>query len=121
MLWPVNGEVASMFGKQLHPQLPDTYVFNKGITVNTQYGNPVISLDNGNVLYAKEFMEYGKIIIIDHGNGLCAVYGKLEELNVKVNDMVNKEQVIAESGTSLYFEIRIDGKPDDPLKWLKAK
>ena len=119
LIWPVKGEVLSLFGKQSHPGLPDTYVINKGIKISVSQGSSVSSVEKGNVLYANSFKGYGNMIILDHGKGFYSIYGQLMEFMVKENDTVEREQIIAKSGSIVYFEIRVDGKPEDPLNWLK--
>jgi len=119
LVWPVKGEVLSLFGKQPHPELPDTYVINKGIKISVSQGSSVSSVEKGNVLYANSFKGYGNMIILDHGKGFYSIYGQLMEFMVKENDTVEREQIIAKSGSIVYFEIRVDGKPEDPLNWLK--
>ena len=119
LVWPVKGEVLSLFGKQPHPELSDTYVINKGIKISVSQGSSVSSVEKGNVLYANSFKGYGNMIILDHGKGFYSIYGQLMEFMVKENDTVEREQIIAKSGSIVYFEIRVDGKPEDPLNWLK--
>lgn len=121
IIWPIagGGKVVSLFGKQPHPELPGTSVINRGIKIKVPSGNSVISVKNGNVLFANEFKGYGKMIIIDHGKSFYSIYGQLSEFMVRENDIIQKRQTIAKSGSVLYFEIRMDGKPEDPLNWLK--
>ncbi len=120
VIWPVEGgSVMSLFGKQPHPELPGTYVFNRGIKIKVPYGSSVISVESGSVLYAKEFQGYGKMLIVDHGKGFYSIYGQLAEFLTRENDVVQKRQAIAKSGAFIYFEIRMNGTPEDPLGWLK--
>jgi septal ring factor EnvC (AmiA/AmiB activator) len=77
-------------------------------------------------VYAGEFKSYGRIAIIDHGGGIYAVYGNLEKISVKTDEKVKQGQSVGTVGislisrdASLYFELRKDGKPQDPVAWLK--
>ncbi|MBI3015217.1 MAG: peptidoglycan DD-metalloendopeptidase family protein [Candidatus Tectomicrobia bacterium] len=123
--WPVSGEVSAFFGKTLHPKY-DVYTFNKGIDIAAASGSSIRTVAGGEVLYANELKGYGNILIIDHGNSLYSIYGHLAQILVKVGDQVSGGQPIArlghgnsESDPTLYFEIRRQGKPEDPLNWLK--
>jgi len=123
--WPVSGEVSAFFGKTLHPKY-DVYTFHKGIDIAAASGSSIRTVAPGEVLYANELKGYGNILIIDHGNRLYSIYGHLAQILVKVGDQVRAGQSIArlgpgnsESDPTLYFEIRRQGKPEDPLNWLK--
>lgn len=120
LLWPVKEwKIVSRFGRFPHPDFPDVPVINRGIKVSVPYGDSVMVVEKGNVLFANNFKSYGKMIIVDHGNGFYSIYGHLLESLVRENDAVEKGKTIARAESVLYFEIRVDGKPEDPLKWLK--
>jgi len=121
--WPVNGRVVLKFGKSKHPEL-DTYVISNGIKINaTKDFNEVKSVDSGIVVFTGQFRSYGKIIIIDHGNSVFSIYGFLDHIFVNEEQKISKDMVIANLGKGenniLYFEIRCNNIPDDPLLWLK--
>jgi murein DD-endopeptidase MepM/ murein hydrolase activator NlpD len=87
-----------------------------------QYGN---SNDSGKVILAGSYNELGKTVIVDHGNGITTVYGHTSKVLVKKGQTVKKGAVIAKVGSSgrstgshLHFEIRINGEPIDPFKYL---
>lgn len=70
---------------------------------------------------------YGRMVELDHGNGLTTRYGHLSAINVKVGDVIKIGQVIGEVGSTggstgphLHYETRIDGEPVDPQKFLRA-
>lgn len=125
--WPVRGTVVSNFGKQKHGTL-HTYVVNNGIEIRAAEGTAVTVIEPGKILYAGTFKGYGPMIIVDHGDDFYTVYAHLSKVMVKEGDTILKGQVIGETGygknsrntsPNLYFEIRQDGKPEDPLLWLK--
>jgi septal ring factor EnvC (AmiA/AmiB activator) len=122
---PVNSRVISFFGKEQVSRL-DSYLFNNGIRFSTEIGQAVKSVFGGEVIYSDWFRGYGKLIIIDHGSGYYTIYSHLSELLKSVGNMVNRGDLIAQSGDTgslmgqcLYFEIRFKGRSQDPLDWLE--
>ncbi|MDR1474350.1 MAG: peptidoglycan DD-metalloendopeptidase family protein [Endomicrobium sp.] len=120
--WPVEGKVISNFGKIKHPEL-DTYILNNGIKINASNYAKIKSIDSGKVVFTGTFRSYGQVIIIDHRNSTFSVYGLLNKTYVKEGQKVSKEAVIADIGSGkdavLYFEIRQNNIPDNPILWLK--
>jgi septal ring factor EnvC (AmiA/AmiB activator) len=130
--WPLDGQppelkksVSEAFGKHKHPEL-DTWIINNGIRIKSLLGQNVLSVDKGTVVYAGDFKSYGNVIIIDHSGGFYTVYGNLEKILVKNDQVVERSAKIGLVGisvltqdASLYFELRRDGAPQDPMKWLK--
>jgi murein DD-endopeptidase MepM/ murein hydrolase activator NlpD len=122
--WPTRGDLLSSFGRQEHPRY-HTFTFNKGIDIGAPIGNDIKAVFEGIVLFSDWFRGYGKMAIIDHGQGFFTLYAHASELLVKVGDKVSPRQVIGRVGDSgspegsrLHFEIRQNGKPVDPLQWL---
>ncbi|MDR2811757.1 MAG: peptidoglycan DD-metalloendopeptidase family protein [Endomicrobium sp.] len=124
LTWPVAGNVISYFGKTKHPEL-DTYIINNGIKISTSDYAKVKSIDSGEIVFTGVFRSYGKVVIIDHKNATFFVYGFLNKIYVKEGQKVSKDEVIADIGRErdavLYFEIRQNNIPDDPLLWLRSK
>jgi septal ring factor EnvC (AmiA/AmiB activator) len=122
--WPVNGKVVVSFGRNKHPNL-NTYVISNGIKIDAADFSKVKSVESGIVVFAEQFRSYGKIIIIDHSNSNFGVYGLLDKIFVKAEQKVSRGTVIAELGSGgnniLYFEIRHNNVPDDPMLWLQSK
>lgn len=125
--WPITGTVVSNFGKQKHSTL-NTFVVNNGIEIKADEGTAVSVIEQGKILFAGEFKGYGQMIIADHGDDFYTVYAHLSRVLVKEGDSIIKGQVIGETGygknsrnasPNVYFEIRQNGKPEDPLLWLK--
>ncbi len=82
---------------------------------------------DGRVVFSDWFKGYGQMIVIDHGDGYLSIYGHVDERLVSASQEVSRGDVIARSGqggafedSGLYFEIRHDGKPEDPVRWLKG-
>lgn len=126
-VWPVEGKVITRFGMQQHPQF-GTMIFRRGIEIEAQEGQQVHAMDSGQVAYADWRKGYGKLIIIDHGKGLYSLYGNLSSLHVMLEDHVEKGRVIGLAGDTgslkgakLYFEIRRNGKAQDPFQWLAQR
>lgn len=123
--WPVGGKVVLGFGRNKHPDL-DTYVISNGIKIEAADFSQVKSVESGIVVFAGQFRSYGKVIIIDHSDLNFSIYGLLGKMFVKLEQKVSKGAVIAELGSGeennvLYFEIRHNNTPVDPILWLQAK
>ncbi len=125
MIWPIKGKIISTFGKHKHPKFK-TYTFNKGLDIQAPKGTSIKSVGNGIVVYADLFQGYGKLLIINNGDGFYTLYAHCDKLLVKKGDKIQLAQSIATVGNTgsikgnyLHFEIRHQDKPLDPLKWLK--
>ena len=125
---PVIGEVefTSGFGVRSDPFLGRP-AMHTGLDFRAQMGDPVRATANGKVVSAGWSGGYGRMVEINHGNGLATRYGHLSEINVKVGDYVKIGQVIGEVGSTgrstgphLHYETRIDGEAVDPQKFLRA-
>ncbi|CAM3399739.1 peptidoglycan DD-metalloendopeptidase family protein [Pseudomonas plecoglossicida] len=99
---------------------------SKGIRIAANPGQPVYASLGGKVAFATNIRGYGNLIILQHGTSHASVYGHNRRLLVKEGQTVSKGELIAEAGdldtdrTQLYFEIRQNGKPVDPLGVLPA-
>jgi len=116
--WPVEGEVVATFGKKKHPEL-NTYIVNNGIKIRPKQDKKVCVIAEGTVVYAGEFQTYGRMVIIDHLGGYYSIYGLLGEILVKEGkNILLGEQIGNLANDPLYFELRSEGQPVDPLLWL---
>lgn len=127
LIWPLKGKVISRFGRQKHPEF-DAYVFKKGIEIASKGDRNVKVVYDGVVAYADWLQGYGLIVIVDHGNSFYSIYAHASRLNVSKGDKVKKGQAIAVAGAredsslmEIYFEIRHNGEPVNPLTWLARK
>lgn len=125
--YPVRGTLMAAFGKVKHPEF-SAELFRKGIDIEAPYGEPIKAVEGGKVIFADRFPGYGKMMIVDHGERYYTVYAHLSELLKKSAETVRKGEPIARVGDSdslagarLYFEIRKDGKPLDPVPWFKKQ
>ncbi len=125
--YPVRGKVVGGFGKTSHPEFP-AEVFRKGIDIEAPLGEEIKAVETGRVIFAGRFSGYGKMIIIDHGERYYTVYAHLSEILKKPGESAQKGESIALVGDSgslqgarLYFEIRKDGQPLDPLRWFRGQ
>jgi murein DD-endopeptidase MepM/ murein hydrolase activator NlpD len=125
---PVIGEVefTSGFGVRSDPFLGRP-AMHTGLDFRAATGDPVRATANGKVASSGWAGGYGRMVEIDHGNGLSTRYGHLSEINVKVGDSVRIGQVIGTVGSTgrstgphLHYETRIDGEAVDPQKFLRA-
>jgi murein DD-endopeptidase MepM/ murein hydrolase activator NlpD len=125
---PVIGEVefTSGFGVRSDPFLGRP-AMHTGLDFRAATGDPVRATANGKVVSSGWQGGYGRMVEIDHGNGLATRYGHLSAINVKVGEYVKIGQVIGEVGSTgrstgphLHYETRIDGDAVDPQKFLRA-
>jgi septal ring factor EnvC (AmiA/AmiB activator) len=121
--WPIRGVVSERFGKAPSGRFGTTIVRN-GIEVSAKEGTPVTAVHEGTVAYAAPFTGFGTLVIVDHGQSAFTLYGHLSEAGVSAGTNVNRGTRLGSLGQSpsggaaLYFEVRIDGRPVDPLQWL---
>ena len=125
---PVIGEVefTSGFGVRSDPFLGRP-AMHTGLDFRAATGDPVRATANGKVVSSGWAGGYGRMVEIDHGNGLSTRYGHLSEINVRVGDPIKIGQVIGAVGSTgrstgphLHYETRIDGDAVDPQKFLRA-
>ncbi|WP_238587655.1 peptidoglycan DD-metalloendopeptidase family protein [Caenimonas sp. SL110] len=116
--WPTTGSVVAGFDEQR----------NKGLDIAGKPGDPVLATADGRVVYAGAGLRgYGNLIILKHNNTFLSAYAHNQALLVKEDQAVRKGQKIAEMGSSdsdrvkLHFEIRRQGKPVDPAKYLPPR
>lgn len=121
--WPIKGAVTERFGKVPSGRFGTTIVRN-GIEVAATEGTPVTAVHEGTVAYAAPFTGFGTLVIVDHGRSAFTLYGNLAEAVVTAGTNVSRGTAVGmlgqspSGGAALYFEVRIDGRPVDPLQWL---
>ncbi len=116
--WPFRGRVTSPFGPRLDPRYR-TEVPHNGIDVATVAGAEIRSIFPGQVLYSSRFEGYGQMVVLHHPGRAFTLYAGLAELAVAKGDTLDLGAVLGTATEVLYFEIRIDSQPRDPLEWLR--
>ena len=116
--WPVAGTLRGRFGRGARPN---------GIEIDTIEGADARAIHDGTVAFAGSFAGFGNLVILDHGSQAFSLYGDLLEMAVSKGSRIDKGQLVGSAGATpagvagLYFELRIDGQPVDPLQWLKKR
>lgn len=123
-LKPTTGRFADGFGMRLHP-ITHKMAFHEGLDLAPGWGARVVASQDGQVLFAGIRAGYGRLIILDHGQGLTSWYAHLDEMLVKPSEKVHRGELIGKVGNTgrvtgphLHFEVRLNGKPQNPLLYL---
>lgn len=121
---PVRGELVNHFGS---PRSGNNITW-KGLFIHSENGSDVKAIAGGQVVFADWLRGFGNLTIVDHGNSYMSLYGNNETLYKQVGDIIRGGDTIATVGNSggnsdsgLYFELRHQGKPFDPLTWTKIE
>ena len=121
---PVIGELMNRFGGQRQ----DSGLSWKGLFIAAKAGRDVKAVAGGRVVYADWLRGFGNLLILDHGDGYMSLYGNNESLLKQVGEEARAGDTIAAAGNSggnpdsgLYFELRFQGKPFDPIPWVTLK
>jgi len=117
--WPAQGRVVQTFGRQYSDGLNQLVVSN-GIKIEAGASHTVRVIQEGKVLFANAFHQYGQLVIIQHKAGLTSVYAGLGQTQVQEGQMVAALDQIGSTGDngSFYFELRHDEQPVNPLAYL---
>jgi septal ring factor EnvC (AmiA/AmiB activator) len=115
--WPAAGKVVERFGPRLDPRYR-TQVPHNGIDLATVAGSEVKAVYPGKVLYAAPFEGYGLTVVVYHPGRVLTLYAGLSELRRGKDDMVSLAEPVGLASDRLYFEIRVENHPEDPVSWL---
>ncbi|MEW6363709.1 MAG: peptidoglycan DD-metalloendopeptidase family protein [Acidobacteriota bacterium] len=125
--WPHRGKVTLTFGLHKHPQF-HTITIQNGIDIDATFGDEVVAVHGGRVVFCDWFRGYGNIVIIEHGDKFFTLYAHLSRFATALGDLVVPGQVIGYAGDTgsikgayLYFELRHGEKPLNPLDWLEKR
>ena len=123
-LWPVEGRLMSPFGGRTDPFSGEGAI-HTGVDLEAAMGTPVRAAGDGIVVHADWESGYGRLVIIDHGNGVQTYYGHLSKYDVVPGQEVRRGDVIARSGASgrvtsphLHYEVRLGGTPVNPYPYM---
>lgn len=121
---PVRGELVNRFDSPRQ----EGGIKWQGLFIRSKNGNEVKAIANGQVVFADWLRGFGNLMIVDHGSSYMSLYGYNEAIYKRVGDKVKSGDTIATVGNSggssesgLYFELRHQGKPFDPLTWVKIE
>lgn len=123
--WPVQGPVTSRFGRNQAGRF-GTAIVRNGIEIAATAGQDVRAVHGGTVAYAAPFTGFATLVIVDHANEAFTLYGHLSQAVVTPGTRVSRGTVVGRAGRSpsgaegVYFELRIDGRPVDPVQWLRS-
>ena len=116
--WPVEGKVAEKFGPRLDPRYK-TRVPHNGVGLTTEPGSVVRVVFPGKVVFAAPFQGYGPTVVVQHPGRAFSLYAGLSELRVGKEGMLSLGDAVGLASDKLYFEIRVENRPEDPLNWLR--
>jgi len=121
LAWPIQGLITAPFGRRGKSD------HHEGIDIDGETGDPIHAAASGTVVFAGTHGDYGRTVVIDHGDGLRTVYAHASALEVQEGDPVRVGDTIAEVGRSgnargshLHFEVRRDGRPVNPMPFLRS-
>lgn len=124
--YPINdGWYSSNFGYRIDP-FSGQQSYHEGVDFPAEAGTPIVAAASGKVVFADVHREYGKMIEVDHGNGLVSRYAHASSMAVHEGDLVVRGQQIAAVGSTgrstgphLHFEVRLNGVPQNPARFLQ--
>ncbi|MDQ3265779.1 MAG: M23 family metallopeptidase [Myxococcota bacterium] len=123
-VWPARGWVTSDFGQRLDPFTADR-VMHAGLDIAAPHGKEVVSPSSGTVVFAGLEGGYGNVIVLDHGYGIKTRYAHLSKILVKAGDRIKRGSMIGavgntgrSSGPHLHYEVRVNGVPQNPRKFI---
>lgn len=124
MLWPVPSRLMSTFGSRTDPFSGDG-AFHTGVDLAAATGTPVHAAADGVVASAEWSGRYGKMVVIDHGNGMQTWYAHLSRFDVMAGQEIRVGQIVGQSGGTgrvtsphLHYEVRVGGAPVNPYPYL---
>ncbi|MBN8730533.1 MAG: M23 family metallopeptidase [Acidobacteria bacterium] len=123
-LWPLQGRLLSTFGKRIDP-FSGEGAFHTGVDLSAAVGTTVKAAADGVIAVAEFYGGYGRLVVVDHGNGMQTYYAHLSRINVVTGQEVRRGQIVGLSGASgrvtsphLHYEVRQGGTPINPYIFL---
>jgi septal ring factor EnvC (AmiA/AmiB activator) len=122
--WPAAGRLVTGYGRRSSTRF-GTMVARNGVEIGAPAATPVQAIHEGRVAFADTFAGFGRLVIVDHGSSVFSLYGYLEEVAVTRGARVERGTPVGTSGRgpdgreTVYFELRVDGRPVNPIEWLK--
>lgn len=126
-IWPVDGRLQGYFGRRTDPFSGDEGVFHKGVDIGAAMGTPVRAAADGIVLHAGFSSGYGRLVVVDHGNGFQTFYAHLGRFAVVAGQEVRRGELVGAVGMTgrttaphLHYEVRQHGNPVNPYTYLRS-
>lgn len=122
--WPAQGETVRRFGLEIHP-VYGTETTCDGMNVATLPSVPISAVAPGEVVYARDFLSMGRMVVLDHGDGYHTLYAYLGSVSVQIGDEVGTGDTLGTAGqlpggtAGYYFGVRMGGQPVDPEEYLR--
>jgi len=126
VVWPVaNAYISSSFGYRRSPT-GGYWEHHNGLDLAAPTGTPIVASAGGTIIFVGRLPYYGETVEIDHGNGITSLYGHCSNISVETGERVQQRQIVAyigstgrSTGPHVHYEVRENGQPVDPLKYLK--
>lgn len=122
--YPVKARITSPFGPRRHP-IFGVRSMHSGIDLAAPNSTPIQASEGGLVIYSGWYGGYGRVVIVDHSKGYTSLYAHMQRTAVKVGDRVKQGDTLGYEGSTgyatgphLHFEIRVKGKPQNPVNYL---
>jgi len=123
--FPVHGRLTSPFGMRRHP-IFKVVSFHSGVDLAAPYGTAIMASDTGRVIFNGWYGGYGKVVIVDHGMDYSTLYAHLSRASASRGQTIIKGQIVGyegqtgySTGPHLHFEVRKNGRPQNPLNYLR--
>ena len=123
--YPIHGRLTSPFGLRRHP-IFKVVSFHSGVDLAAPYGTAIMASDTGRVIFNGWYGGYGKVVIVDHGMNYSTLYAHLSRTSASRGQTIIKGQTVGyegqtgySTGPHLHFEVRKNGRPENPLNYLR--
>jgi len=124
-LWPIQGKIMSGFGERQDP-FNGEGAFHRGVDISGDYGQSIHAPADGIVVSAEMSSGYGRVVVIDHGNGIETLFGHMSGFAVSPGQHIDRGDVIGYVGSSgratgphVHYEVHLNGTPVNPHKYLR--
>jgi murein DD-endopeptidase MepM/ murein hydrolase activator NlpD len=123
-IWPVEGKLQGHFGSRTDP-FSGEGAFHRGVDISAPVGTPIRAAADGIVLHAQFMSGYGRLVVIDHGNGIQTYYAHMSRFAVVPGQEIRQGELVGAVGTSgrttaphLHYEVRLRGSAENPIRYM---
>lgn len=123
-IWPVEGRLQGHFGSRTDP-FSGEGAFHRGVDISAPTGTPIRAAADGVVLHAQFMSGYGRLVVIDHGNGIQTYYAHMSRFAVVPGQEIRQGELVGAIGTSgrttaphLHYEVRLRGSAENPIRYM---